>query len=114
MASALASSIWQRRPTLADLRLLGVKPARLRQILFVEATLMLGAGCVMGAASGVFGQLVLDGYLKRVTGFPLARIATGARPFEILAFVLALALVLVATPGWLASRVPPALALEDR
>jgi hypothetical protein len=29
-------------------------------------------------------------------------------------FVLALALALVALPGWLASRVPPALALEDR
>jgi putative ABC transport system permease protein len=114
MAAALASSIWQRRPTLADLRLLGVRPARLRRILLLEATLMLGAGCVTGAVAGVYGQLVLDGYLKRVTGFPLARIATGGRPLEILAFVLALALVLVAAPGWLASRVSPALALEDR
>jgi putative ABC transport system permease protein len=114
MAAALASSIWQRRATLADLRLLGVKPARLRRILLLEATLMLGVGCVTGAAAGVYGQLVLDGYLKRVTGFPLARVATGARPFEIFAFVLALALALVAAPGWLASRVPPALALEDR
>jgi putative ABC transport system permease protein len=114
MAAALASSIWQRRAALAGLRLLGVKPARLRRILLLEATLMLGAGCVTGAAAGVYGQLVLDGYLKHVTGFPLARVATGARPFEIFVLVLALALALVATPGWLASRVPPALALEDR
>jgi putative ABC transport system permease protein len=114
MAAALASSIWQRRPTLAGLRLLGVKPARLRRILLLEATLMLGAGCVTGAIAGVYGQLVLDGYLKRVTGFPLARISTGGRPFEILAFVLVLALAIVAAPGWLASRVPPALALEDQ
>src|SRR3984885_5996470 len=113
MAAALASSIWQRRPSLAGLRLLGVKSRRLRRILLLEAMLMLGAGCVTGAIAGVYGQLVLDGYLKRVTGFPLARIATGGRPFEIFAFVLALALALVAAPGWLASRVPPGLALED-
>jgi putative ABC transport system permease protein len=113
MAAALASSIWQRRPTLAGLRLLGVKPSRLRRILLLEAMMMLGAGCVTGAIAGVYGQLVLDGYLKHVTGFPLARIATGGRPFEIFAFVLALALALVAAPGWFASRVPPGLALED-
>jgi putative ABC transport system permease protein len=114
MAAALASSVWQRRAPLAGLRLLGVKPARLRRILLLEATLMLGAGCVTGAAAGVYGQLVLDGYLKRVTGFPLARVATAARPFEIFALVVALTLVLVAAPGWSASRVSPALALEDR
>jgi putative ABC transport system permease protein len=114
MAAALASSIWQRRPTLAGLRLLGVKPSRLRRILLLEATLMLGAGCLTGAAAGVYGQLVLDGYLKRVTGFPLAHLATGARPVEIFVLVLALALTIVAAPGWFASRVSPALALEDQ
>jgi putative ABC transport system permease protein len=113
MAAALTSSIWQRRPALAGLRLLGVKPGRLRRILMLEATLMLGAGALTGAAAGVYGQLVLDGYLKRVTGFPLAHLATGARPVEVFALVLALALVVVALPGLIASRVPPALALDD-
>jgi putative ABC transport system permease protein len=114
MAAALASSIWQRRPSLAGMRLLGVKPARLRRILLLEAILMLGSGCLAGAAAGVYGQLVLDGYLKRVTGFPLARVATGARPFEIFALVLVLALLIASAPGWAASRVSPRLALEDR
>jgi putative ABC transport system permease protein len=113
MAAALTSSIWQRRPSLAGLRLLGVKPSRLRRILLLESALMLGAGCLTGALAGLYGQLVLDGYLKRVTGFPLARVATGARPLEIFALVLAAVLAIVAAPGWLASRVPPALALED-
>jgi putative ABC transport system permease protein len=113
MAAALASAIWQRRPSLAGLRLLGVKPARLRRILLLEATLMLGAGCLTGAVAGVYGQLVLDGYLKRVTGFPLSHLATGTRPIEIFAIVLVVALALVAAPGWMASRVSPALALED-
>jgi putative ABC transport system permease protein len=113
MAAALASSIWQRRASLAGLRLLGVKPRRLRRILLLEATLMLGAGALTGALAGIYGQLVLDGYLKRVTGFPLSHLATGVRPLEIFVLVLALALAIVAAPGWLASRVPPSLALED-
>jgi putative ABC transport system permease protein len=114
MAAALTSTIWQRRRSLAGLRLLGIKPARLRRILALEGALILGIGALTGAVAGVYGQLVLDGYLKRVTGFPLARVATGARPFEILALVLAATMLIVALPGWLASRVPPALALEDQ
>lgn len=113
MAAALLSSVWQRRASLASLRLLGVKPRRLRLILALEAALMLAAGCLTGAVVGVYGQLVLDGYLRHVTGFPVARIATGARPLEIFALVLAAAVAIVAVPGWLASRVPPALALGD-
>jgi putative ABC transport system permease protein len=114
MAAALASSIWQRRASLAGLRLLGVKPARLRRILLLEGALMLGAGCLTGALAGVYGQLVLDGYLKHVTGFPLAHLATGARPVAIFALVLAVALAIALAPGWLASRVSPRLALEDQ
>lgn len=114
MAAALISSVWQRRASLASLRLLGVKPRRLRLILAFEAGLMLAAGCLTGAVVGVYGQLVLDGYLRHVTGFPVARVATGARPFEVFALVLAAAFAIVAVPGWLASRVPPALALEER
>ena len=114
MAAALASSVWQRRSSLASLRLLGVRPSRLRLILAIEAALMLAAGCLTGAALGVYGQLVLDGYLRHVTGFPLARVATGARPIEIFALVLAAAFAIVAVPSFIASRVPAALALEER
>ena len=52
MAAALASSLWQRRAWLAGLRLSGAKPGRLRRILLLEATLMLGAGCLTGAIAG--------------------------------------------------------------
>jgi len=113
MAAALGSSIWQRRTSLAGLRLSGATPRRLRRILLVEAALMLGAGCLTGALAGIYGQVVIDGYLKHVTGFPLAGIVPGARPLEILALVVAVVLMMVAAPGWFASRVPPALALED-
>jgi putative ABC transport system permease protein len=113
MAAALASSIWQRRSWLAGLRLSGAQPRRLRRVLLIEAALMLAAGCLTGALAGVYGQVVVDAYLARVTGFPLASAVMGVRPLEIFAVVLAVSLALASVPGWLASRVSPVLALRD-
>jgi putative ABC transport system permease protein len=113
MAAALSSSIWQRRASLAGLRLAGVRARRLRRILLMEATLMMGAGCLAGAVAGVYGQVIIDGYLERVTGFPVANLAASGRPFAVLALVVALVLAIVAIPGWSASRVSPTLALNE-
>ncbi len=113
LATALTSAIWQRRVALAELRLTGVTPARLRRLLLLESTLLLSAGCFTGAVVGIYGQAVIDGYLREVTGFPLATLTTGLRPPEILALVIAGVLALVAIPVWLAARVSPMLALEE-
>ena len=112
IAAALTSAIWQRRASLAGLRLSGTAPRRLRRILLTEAILMLTAACLIGAAAGLYGQVIIDSYLRHVTGFPVARIATGWRPLEIFTLVIATVLIIVSVPGWLASRVPPKLALE--
>jgi hypothetical protein len=74
---------------------------------------MLSAGCIAGAAAGIYGQIVIDGYLVHVTGFPVATLAAGWRPLEILGLVVLAVLAVVAIPGWVASRVPAALALEE-
>ena len=113
MIAALGSSIWQARISLAGLRLEGATPRRLRIVLLIESTLMLSAGCLTGAIAGIYGQAVIDGYLKHVTGFPVASIATGQRPLEIFALVLATVLVVAAIPGWMASRVPATFALDE-
>jgi putative ABC transport system permease protein len=113
LAAALGSAIWQRRPSLAALRLAGARPHRLRRILLIESALMLTGGCLTGVVGGLYGQIIIDGYLKHVTGFPVASVTASWRPLEILAFVMAVVLAIVAIPGWFASRVPPALALED-
>ena len=73
---------------------------------------MLGAGCVTGAVAGIFGQVVIDGYLKHVSGFPVAGVTTGQRPIEIFVLVIVAVLALASVPGWFASRVPARLALE--
>jgi putative ABC transport system permease protein len=113
MAAALSSAIWQRRVSLATLRLSGVRPARIRMILVVESALMLGAGCITGVLAGLYGQLVIDSYLRHVTGFPVGSLAASPRPVEILALVIAAVLTIVALPAWLASRVSPTLALNE-
>jgi putative ABC transport system permease protein len=113
MAAALTSAIWQRRVSLATLRLSGVKPTRVRLILLVESSLMLGAGCVTGALAGIYGQVIIDGYLEHVTAFPVVNLGAGARPFEIFVLVIVVVLAIVAIPGWLASRVSPTLALNE-
>jgi putative ABC transport system permease protein len=113
LAAALASSIHQRRVGLAGLRLAGAAPQRLRRVLLLEATLMLATGCVTGALAGIYGQFVIDAYLRHVTGFPVAGAGAGWRPLEIFVLVLGAALVLGALPGWRASNVSPALALAE-
>lgn len=113
MIAALISSIWQRRVSLASLRLEGTKPSRLRRVLLIESMLMLSAGCLTGALAGVYGQAVIDSYLKHVTGFPVASVTAGQRPLEIFALVLVAVSVIAAIPGWFASRVSPILALDE-
>ena len=113
LAAGGTSAVWQRRASLAELRLDGVQPPRLRLILLVESALMLGAGCITGALAGIYGQVIIDGYLGHVTGFPVARLGASLRPLEILVFVIAVVLALVTVPGWFASRVSPMLALDD-
>jgi putative ABC transport system permease protein len=113
LAAALTSSIHQRRGALASLRLTGAAPARLRRILAVEAALMVGAGCVTGALAGVYGQYVIDAYLRHVTGFPVSSVGASPRPAVVFMVVLAAAFAIVAIPAWLASRVSPSLALNE-
>jgi putative ABC transport system permease protein len=113
MAAALGSSIWQRRKSLAELRLEGAPGRQIKLVLLTESTLMLSAGCLTGAIAGVYGQVVIDGYLKHVTGFPVAGVATSGRPIEIFVLVIAAVLLIVSLPAWFASRVPAALALNE-
>jgi putative ABC transport system permease protein len=113
LTAAMGSSIWRRRVALAGLRLEGTTPKRLRRVLAIEVALMLSAGCLTGAILGMYGQLVIDSYLRHVTGFPVAGFATGARPLEIFLAVIASVLAITAIPAWFASRVSPTFALDE-
>lgn len=114
MAAAMGAAIWQRRASLAALRIQSFSPRQLWRVLLLETSVVLGAGCLTGALVGIYGQVVMDRYLRTVTGFPVASTLVGWSTPEIVALVVLAALAVVAVPGWFAARVPPQLGLQDR
>jgi putative ABC transport system permease protein len=114
LAAALASSINQRRPLLSALRLAGATPQRLTGMLLIETTLTLGAGCLTGVFVGVYGEILIDNYLRRISGLPVSSFTANARPLQLFAAVIAAVLVIVVIPGRRAARVPPTLALQEQ
>ncbi len=109
MAAAMGAMIWQRRPRLAGMKVDGFGQGELWRALLWESCMLLGAGCSIGAAFGLYGQLVLIHALVSVTGFPV--VFSIGIPVAIISFVTVtmIALVVVALPGYLAAQVKPAL-----
>ena len=108
MAAAMGGMIWQRRPTLAALKVHGFPEAELWRALLLESGLLLGTGCLIGAAFGLYGQVLLSRALETITGFPVFYSAAGLVAVGILAIVTVVAVAVLAIPGWLAVRVRPA------
>jgi putative ABC transport system permease protein len=113
MAAALASTIWQRRRSLAELKLSGVQPSRLRNLVMLESGLMLSVGALAGAAWGIYAQVALDEYLTSTTGFPVIRLGASMRPLVVLIVVIIVALAVSLLPTVFATRVPAGVALEE-
>jgi putative ABC transport system permease protein len=113
MAAAMGSMVWQRRARLAKLKLEGFARALLWRTIVLESVVLLGVGCLTGAAFGLYGQLLLDRALARVIGFPVTYAFGGVIAVVGMAVVTAAAVAAVAVPGWLAAGVPAAVALEE-
>ncbi len=113
MAAAMGAMIWQRRSRLADMKVDGFGRGVLWRALLVESALLLGAGCSIGAVFGIYGQLLLSHALATVTGFPVVFSVEAVVALGSLAMVTAVAVSIVAVPGYLAARVRPALSLQD-
>jgi putative ABC transport system permease protein len=113
MAAAMANMVWQRRPRLAKLKLEGFPREELWRTIILESVLLVGVGCVSGAMFGLYGQQLLDRALANVIGFPVVYSFGALTAVASLAIVTVAAVVIVALPGYLATAVPPAVALED-
>jgi putative ABC transport system permease protein len=113
MAAATAGMVWQRRLRLASLKLDGFDDLTVWRALLLESGLLLGAGCLVGAAYGLLGETLLDRALRDVTGFPVV-ISIGLQA-AVVSFVgvTAVAVGIAALPGYFAARVPPAAALQE-
>jgi len=113
MAAAMGALIWQRRPRLAKLKLEGFARTELWQTIVLESFLLVGVGCTTGAIFGLLGQQLLDHALSTVINYPVVSSLGIVDAIISLALVTAAAVVMVAAPGYFASRVPAALALQD-
>jgi putative ABC transport system permease protein len=113
MAAAMGNMVWQRRPRLAKLKLEGFSRAELWRTIMLESLLLLGAGCLSGAAFGLYGQQLLDRALANVINFPVVYSVAVLTALGSLAVVTATAVAMVAIPGYLAAGVSPAVALQD-
>ena len=112
MAAAMGAAIWQRRRTLASLRIQSFQPGQLRWVLLQESGLVLGVSCLVGAIVGIYGHLLADRYLLLATGFPISLSSQAPRAFDVLLLVLVAALAVLTIPGYLVSKTSPAMALD--
>ena len=113
MAAAMANMVWQRRPRLAKLKLEGFPPGELWRTILLESFLLLSVGCASGAVFGLYGQQLLDRALANVIGFPVVYSFGALVAVTSLALVTVASVLIVALPGYLATGVSPAVALQD-
>lgn len=110
MAAAMGAALVQRRITLSRRRIQGFTPKQLRRILLHEAVIVLGTGCITGAALGIYGHVLAARYLHASTGYPAPFSFALPQTIETALLVLALALAITAIPAYLVSRTTPLLA----
>ncbi|HEY5344221.1 MAG TPA: FtsX-like permease family protein [Solirubrobacteraceae bacterium] len=107
MSIAMGTMIWQRRPRLARMKVQGYEHGVLWRALLCESALLLGAGCLIGAVCGIYGELLISHALATVTGFPIVFSAGVLLALVSFALVSVLAVAIVALLGYRAAAVAP-------
>lgn len=107
VAGAMGSMIWQRRDLIAFMKVDGYRRSVLWRWLVVESALMLAAGCLIGAAFGLYGQLLNSYALASVTGLPISLGVEAVIAVTSFVLVSVIAVGIVTVPGYLVVRVPP-------
>lgn len=113
MAAAMGAMIWQRRRRLADMKVDGFGKGILWRSLLIESALLLGGGCCAGAILGLYGQLLLTRALALVTGFPVVSSVGALVAASNVGLITAVALAILAVPGYMAASVRPTIILQD-
>jgi putative ABC transport system permease protein len=112
-AAAMGAMIWQRRIRLADMKVDGFSRVVLWRALLWESAILVGTGCALGAVLGLYGQLVLTRALSAVTGFPVVEGPPLSAALGSFALITAVAVGIVAVPGYAAARVRPTVGLPE-
>jgi putative ABC transport system permease protein len=112
MAAAMAGMIWQRRAFLAAMKVEGYSTSELWRSLLLEAGVLMGAGCLVGAAFGLLGQSLLSRALTAVTGFPVVYSVAVVGALLSCVAVTAIAVAIVAAFGHRAARITAEVGLR--
>jgi putative ABC transport system permease protein len=64
----MVAAIWQRRGRLNSLMADGMSTGQFARLIGYESGSLLLSGCVIGAAAGLLGQYLIDGWLHQTTG----------------------------------------------
>ncbi len=89
------------------------RAGELWRTILLESVLLVGVGCLSGAVFGLYGQQLLDRALANVIDFPVVYSFGALVALTSLSIVTVASVVIVALPGYLATGVPPAVALQD-
>ena len=113
VASALSAAVWQRRARLASLKIQGYDSSQLWRALLLESAITVGVGCAIGGVVGVYGHALAGRWLTLTTGFPAPFSIAPMQVAVTLTLVTAVALAVIAIPGFAASRVPARAGFQD-
>lgn len=106
-ATVMGAMILRRRGRFARMKVQGYGRGTLWAALLWEAALLIGAGCLLGAALGVYGQLLLSHALMAVTGFPVVVSANVLVALASCVLTTLVAAACVAVPGYRVASVAP-------
>jgi putative ABC transport system permease protein len=107
VAGAMGAMIWQRRDLVSFIKCQGYRRGVLWRWLLSECAMLLGAGCLIGTAFGLAGQLLISHALASVTGFPIVFDVGPWVALSDFALLTLAAVAIVAVAGYLVVRVPP-------
>ncbi len=113
VAFALSAAIWQRRGRLASLKTQGFNSRQLWRSLLLESAVVLAVGCADGAILGIYGHALAGRWLKLTTGFPAPFSLGEVGLLLTIALVGAIALSVIALPGFSAARVSPEVSFQE-
>jgi len=106
-ATVMGAMVWQRRGRFARMKVQGYGRRTLWSALLWEAALLIGAGCLLGAALGVYGQLLLSHALMAVTGFPVVVSTNAIVAMTSCILTTIVAAAIVAVPGFIVASTAP-------
>ncbi|MFL5819021.1 MAG: ABC transporter permease [Conexibacter sp.] len=113
LAAGTIAAIWQRRVSLAVLRISGHLPGELWRVLLLEAAIILGTGTLAGLAAGAVGHRLLARWLADTTGYPAPFALNVGQIALVLVSIVGGALVLVALASARAARVDQRMAFHE-